>query len=393
MYRYDFDTRYDRTGTGCYKADGLMMKFGVRDLLSLWVADMDFAVAPEIMAAWQTRMQHPIFGYNFRLQPYYDTIIAWIERRYHWKTEQDWIVNTPGVVSAINAAIVVFSQPGDKILIQTPVYEQFFEAVTTLNRTLVTNPLIYNKCEYSIDFADLDAKLSGCKLFLLCSPHNPVGRVWTEEELRETGRLCKKHNVIVISDEIHADLLFDGRQHIPFAALADFHKFTISCYSPSKSFNLAGMSNSAIIIPDEALRNVYREYIFTMHLYLGNTFGIVALQTAWSECDAWLEALKVYLQGNRDYLCGFFASRNLGINVIPTQGTYLAWLDFCQTGFSDAIIRDKLLIDAKVALNAGSQYGIEGRGFCRLNFGCPRSVLEIACERIDRAFSSDQTHS
>jgi cystathionine beta-lyase len=386
MNNYNFDHEYNRTGTGCYKADGLMMKFGKTDLLSLWVADMDFAVAPEILSAWQQRIQHPIFGYNFRLDAYYQAIIDWIGQHYHWQIRREWIINTPGVVTAINVAVQVFTNPGDKILIQTPVYEQFFEAVHSMDRTLVTNSLLYQDESYSIDFTDLDAKLAGCKLFLLCSPHNPVGRVWTKAELLEMGNLCRKHNCLVIADEIHADLLYDERQHIPFASLADFADSTISCYSPSKSFNLAGLCNSAIIIPADGIRQKYSDFVFKMHLYLGNTFGIIATQTAYTSGLPWLQELIFYLQNNRDFLIRFFMENEPRIKVIKPEGTYLAWLDLSAVELSDEQIKVCLLEKAKVALNAGTQYGDQGSGFVRLNFGCPLQTLKTACQRICAAF-------
>jgi len=385
--QYDFDTVYNRTGTGCYKADALDMLFGTRDVLSLWVADMDFGIAPEILQAMQERLTHPIFGYNYRLQPYYEAIINWVDRRYGWQIDKDWIVNVPGVVTAINAAILVFTNPGDKILIQPPVYEQFYEAVHNNKRCLVTNPLKLKGQQYEIDFADLDQKLKDVKMFILCSPHNPVGRVWTRDELLQIGRLCKKHGVLVIADEIHADLVFQGQVHLPFAALEDFAEFTIACYSPSKSFNLAGLCNSAIVIPGESIRSTYREFIFNLHLYLGNTLGITALQAAYSKGEAWLEALMAYLNRNRTYLMDIFKSNKTGIIVIPPQATFLVWLDFRQTGLADEIIKHKLLYEAKVALNSGIQYGDEGRGFVRFNFASPLSVIKQACEQINRAFS------
>ena len=328
MSKYDFDTIYERKGTGCFKADGLTMLFGKPDLLPLWVADMDFAIAPEILQAMEDRLGHPIFGYNLRLHAYYDAIIQWIDRKYNWKVQRKWIVNTPGVVTAINIAVVTLTSPGDSVLIQTPVYDPFFEAVHSNGRHLLTNPLQLVNGRYEIDFDDLEAKLSHCKLFILCSPHNPVGRVWTEDELLKIGMLCKKYRVKVVADEIHADIVFSGNRYTAFSTLENFNLFTISCYSPSKSFNLAGLCTSAIIIPEEKLRKLFNDYVQTMHLFLGNTFGITALQTAYTHGDAWLAELLAYLENNRDYLCNFVHDKLSGIDIIKPEGTYLAWLDF-----------------------------------------------------------------
>jgi cystathionine beta-lyase len=274
---YDFNKVYDRRGTGCFKSDGLEMLFGKADLLPLWVADMDFAVAPEILEDLQERLKHPIFGYNLRLPPYYEAIINWIGSHYHWQVKKDWIVSTPGIVTAINIAVATLTAPGEGIVVQTPVYDPFFHAVNENKRRLLTNPLLMKNGSYEIDFADLEQKLAQSKMFILCSPHNPVGRVWTETELLQMGRLCRKHKVIVVADEIHADIVYSGSKHTAFANLEDFADFTVACYSPSKSFNLAGLCTSAIIIPSESLREPFNDYVQSLHLFLGNTFGITAV--------------------------------------------------------------------------------------------------------------------
>jgi cystathionine beta-lyase len=386
MYNYDFDVVYDRKGSGCFKADGLEMIFGKPDLLSLWVADMDFAVAPEIQEAMLGRLKQPIFGYNFRLPPYYESIVNWIEKHYAWQIKKEWIVNTPGVVTALNAAVIVFTHPGDNVLVQTPVYDPFFEAVLKHGRNLLTNPLQLINGRYEIDFTDFEEKLKVSKLFILCNPHNPVGRVWSREELVQMGKLCKKYNVLVVSDEIHADIIYDGKKHTAFATLEDFEAFTIACYAPSKSFNLAGLCTSAIIIPDEKLFKPYCEYVQSMHLYLGNTFGIVALQAAYTRGEAWLNALVTYLQGNRDFLVAYFAEHLPHLPLIKPEGTYLAWIDFRSLHLSDLEIMDTLINKAGLALTLGKTYGEDGKGFIRLNFGCPRLVLKQACERLYNTF-------
>lgn len=386
MYKYDFDTVYNRKGSGCFKADALKMLYGKEDLLSLWVADMDFAIAPEIQEAFQKKLEHPIFGYNFRMNSYYETIINWIERRYLWQVKRDWILNTPGIVTAINVAVVTLTKPCDGILVQMPVYDPFFEAVKKNGRKLLNNQLKLIKGRYEIDFEDLEQKLKQSKMFILCNPHNPVGRVWTKQELLSIGHLCRKHKVIVISDEIHADIIYSGHKFIAFSSLEDFSTFTISCYSPSKSFNLAGLCTSAIIIPDAKIRKRFNAYVQTMHLFLGNTFGIIALQTAYDKGDSWLEALVTYLQGNRDYLCDYIETHLHQLQMIKPEGTYLSWIDCRRLRLTDNELLN-ILVENGLALSMGSTYGKGGSRFVRLNFGTPKAKLSQACVNLESMFS------
>jgi cysteine-S-conjugate beta-lyase len=386
MNKYDFDTVYDRHSTGCFKTDGLAMLYGNANLLPLWVADMDFAVAPEISQALEERLKHPIFGYNLRLTSYYYAIIHWLEKHYNWRIERNWIINTPGIVTAINVAVVTLTIPGDKVLLQTPVYDPFFEAVRANGRNLLTNPLQLIKGRYEIDFDDLEKKLAMSKLFILCNPHNPVGRVWTVEELLKIGCLCRKYKVKVVADEIHADIIYSGHRHTAFCTLEDFSTFTIACYSPSKSFNLAGLCTSAIIIPQAELREMFNNYVQTMHLFLGNTFGITALQAAYTLGDDWLSELLAYLEKNREFLCNFVTEKLPAISIIKPEGTYLAWLDFRALGLADETIMQKLINEAGLALSPGKMYGDDGSGFIRLNFACPQTVLKQACERLYSTF-------
>jgi cystathionine beta-lyase len=389
MHKYDFDTVHNRKGSGCFKADALQMLFGKDDLLPLWVADMDFAIAPEILEAMQQRLNHPIFGYNLRLSHYYEAILNWVGTRYHWQIKRDWIINTPGIVTAINTAVVTLTKPGDKILIQTPVYDPFFEAVRANHRILVTNPLVLKDGRYEIDWEDFAQKIKQCRMFILCSPHNPVGRVWTEPELLQMGRICRQNNVIVLADEIHADLVYSGHTHVAFASLEDFGSITVACYSPSKSFNLAGLCTSAIIISDSELRKKFNDYIQTMHLFLGNTFGITALQAAYTKGADWLSALVSYLEENRDYLYDSLAKQLPKLHMIKPEGTYLAWVDFRSFQTDDDKLSDRLINQAKLAFNMGKTYGTEGKGFVRINFATPRSQLEEAVNRLSKTFSQD----
>lgn len=386
MLKYDFDTEYNRKGTGCFKTDGLKMIFGKDDLLPLWVADMDFAIAPEILRALQNRLNHPIFGYNLRLSAYYDSIINWLQKRYNWQIKQDWIVSTPGVVTAINAAVITLTSPGDGILIQTPVYDPFFHAITSHGRKLLTNSLKLVDNDYVIDFFDFERKISQCRMFILCNPHNPIGRVWNDAELRQMGEICKKYKVLVVSDEIHADIVFSGYRFTAFGKIDDFEDFTIACYSPSKSFNLAGLCTSAIVIKNDVIRSKFNHYIESMHLFLGNSFGITGLQAAYSLGENWLEALIVYLESNLKYISRFLADNLTTMHLIYPQGSYLAWIDCRKLGLSDDQLSKTLIEKCGLALSMGRTYGEDGTGFIRLNFGTPVSNVKLACEKLYNTF-------
>jgi cysteine-S-conjugate beta-lyase len=383
---YNFDALIDRKGSGCYKYDALKMLFGREDLLPLWVADMDFAVAPEIIEAMRKRLEHGVFGYNLHLPKFYETAMQWISTRYGYQTQRDWMLNSPGIMPAVSLAVMQLTAPGDGIVIQTPVYRPFFDAVISHGRKLLINSLIKDDVGYQMDLNDLDLKLSQAKLFILCSPHNPVGRVWTEQELLDVGRLCRKHGVTIISDEIHADLVYEGRKAVSIASLEDFADISICCYSPAKSFNLAGLTSSMIVIKNEILRKPVSDMIFKLHLYLGNSFGITAMQAAWTEGSQWLNELLKYLWENFIYLKETINNRFEGIKIIQPEGTYLAWLDFRAWGMSDEELNSFLINEAKLALEPGLRFGVEGSGFARLNFACPRSRLEQALEQLHSAW-------
>jgi cysteine-S-conjugate beta-lyase len=383
---YDFDALIDRKGSGCYKYDALKMLFGREDLLPLWVADMDFCVAPEISEAMRKRLEHGVFGYNLHLPKFYETAVQWISDQYGFQTQRDWILNSPGIMPAISLAVMQLTAPGDGVVIQTPVYRPFFDAVLSHGRKLLTNPLIRSDEGYLIDLDDLGQKLSRAKLFIICSPHNPVGRVWTEQELLDVGRLCRKHGVTIISDEIHADLVYGGRKAVSIASLEDFADISMCCYSPAKSFNLAGLTSSVIVIKNDMLRKPVSDMIFKLHLYIGNSFGIAALQAAWTEGSGWLNELLKYLWENFEYLKDTIEKRFEGIRIIKPGGTYLAWLDFLAWGMSDEELNSFLINEAKLALEPGLRFGEEGSGFARLNFACPRSRLEQALEQLHSAW-------
>ena len=305
MGRFNFDAVIDRTGTSCRKWDSRQAVFDTEDILPMWIADMDFASPPAIAAALQKRATHEVYGYPARLGSYYDSFVKWVGRRYGWPVDSDWMLTTPGVVPAINAAILALTEPGEQVLIQPPVYPPFFSCPQLNGRVALENPL--KKApdgSWQIDFADLEQKLAQKpKLMVLCSPHNPVGRVWRREELRKIADLCLKHDVLVFSDEIHGDLLLDGRRHVPFASLGpEVANRTITCTAPSKTFNVAGLYTSVVVISNPGLRRRMSHMLDALDICGGNIFGITAFEAAYAHCEDWLEELLPYLAGNADLL-------------------------------------------------------------------------------------------
>lgn len=385
---YDFDSLIERKGSGCFKHDALGMMFGKTDIIPLWVADMDFATAPEILEAMQARLNHKVFGYNLRPGSFYEAIANWMQSRFNWEVHRQAMVCSPSIVAAIKMAIMSLTNANDKIMIQTPVYRPFHLAVSSSDRELITNRLINTNGLYSIDFDAFEKQVSTCKMFILCSPHNPVGRVWTYEELQKMGEICRRHGVIVVSDEIHADLVYDPYRHIPISALEDFGDFCITCISAAKSFNLAGLSTAVSIIPNQLLRDPVATLNADLALYMGNSFGIVALEAAYSKGDLWLAALMDYLKQNRDLLMDFFAINLPQLKISPIEGTYLAWIDCRALKLDDEGLKDFFVHNAGLALESGTVFGEDGSGFMRWNFGCPRSVLIEACDRLHYSIST-----
>lgn len=382
--KYDFDKIYDRKATGCFKYDAMKTVYGRDDLLGLWVADMDFAVAPEIMTKLKERLEHPIFGYNFKEPDQFASFIHYVEKRHHWTLNPEWLQMSPGIVPAINFMVKIFTRRGDDIVIQQPVYAPFKEAVLAHNRTLLINNLCENDGEYTLDFADLEKKLAQSKILIFCSPHNPIGKVWSEEELLKIGRMCKKCGVILISDEIHNDLVYPGTKHIPIASLEDFADFTITLMSPAKTYNIAGLQSSVIICPNPLLFEKLHKFLFDIHVFGSNAFGTVALDAAYKYGEAWLKELMIYLQANRDYIFDRIAKMQ-GVTMQKSAATYLAWLDFRELGLTDEDLADFCANKANLALNRGVSFGKKGSGFMRLNFGCPRSVLVEAMNNLETA--------
>jgi cystathionine beta-lyase len=383
---YNFDNVINRHNTNSYKWDA-----ADAELLPMWVADMDFEVPPPIKDAILIRAEHGIFGYSLPQESYYEAIISWEKRRHGWAIEKEWITFSPGIVPAVNMLVRALAQPGDKVIVQTPVYYPFFNAIINNGCQIEKNSLNFQNKKYLMDFEDLERKVKDprAKLLILCSPHNPVGRVWTREELVRLGELCVANDVTVISDEIHCDLIFKGHKHLPFAALDKrFAKNSVTCIAPSKTFNLAGLQTSAVIIPNAKLRGRFSNVLVSDGLRSPNPFGITALEAAYNHGEPWLEQLMDYLSDNVDFLIRFVEERLPMVEVIKPEGTYLVWMDFRKLGLDPDTLEDLMLKKARVWLDEGYIFGRGGEGFERINVACPRSLLKQGLQRIERAVNS-----
>ena len=386
MSGYDFDSIVERKNTASLKWDWMRNIYGREDLLPMWVADTDFLSPPEIIEALQKRTEHGVFGYGIPPKTMFSAVTNWVEKRYGWKIKESWLIESPGVVTALAFAIQGLTEEGDKVLIQTPVYPPFYTMIKNNNREIVKNPLKYINGRYEIDFADFEEKLkSGVKLFILCSPHNPVGRVWTEDELEKMGELCKKYNVFVVSDEIHADIIFRPNVHTPLASLAGLEEMTVTCIAPSKTFNIPGLQASVMIIPNAEIRKKITAAQGKIGYSGNNILGRTAMEAAYTHGKQWREQCIEYLKGNRDRVIGFISRELPDLHVVPSEGTYLLWIDCRKLGLSDIELKKRLVEKGKLALEPGTKYGEEGTGFVRMNIGCPRKLLEEGLIRLKNA--------
>lgn len=394
MKTYNFDKVIDRKGTDCAKWDGYQGIFGTDDVLPLWVADMDFQTPDFIIDALKKRLEHDILGYSVRSDSFFLATKNWVKRHGNWDIKSHELCFTPGIVPALNFAVNAFTQPGDKILINTPVYHPFFFAVNDHNRQLVESSLIEDKGYYTLDFEDIEKKLAdGVKMYIFCSPHNPVGRVWTKNELEKIGELCVKYNVLLISDEIHSDLVFKPNQHIHMASISEkIAQKTLTFIAPSKTFNLAGVSTSVAHSSNADILCMFNSYIAKMHLSMGTIFGDIALEAAYNFGDDWLEQLLSYLDENFEYIIRFLENHIPQIKTLKPEGTYLMWLDCRDLGMTNKNLTDFMVNKAKLAMNPGTLFGIDGAGFMRLNAAAPRSILEEAMQRLKNAISARSIH-
>jgi len=381
----EFDRVIDRRKTASLKWEGMAGRFGVSDALPLWVADMDFRTAPAVVEALVHRARHGVFGYTIRPPEYVEAIRHWLKTRHGWDVQADWLVFSPGVVTGLAVAIEAWTQPGDGIVIQPPVYHPFRRLIAAHGRRVVENPLRFDGTRYRVDFDDLRTKLAAARVLLLAHPHNPVGRVWTPEELEAVGQLADAAGVFVIADEVHADLVYPGVLHVPFARQnASRMAETATFMSPSKTFNLAGLNTSFGVIPDPARRRAYQSVLERYHLDRPNPFGVVALEAAYRHGAAWLDALREYLAENLAFVRRYLAEHLPAVKVVPPEGTYLLWLDCRDLGMDVDALDAVLLQEARVALDPGHLFGSEGRGFQRMNIACPRSMLGEALARMAR---------
>lgn len=386
---FDFDRIIPREGTAALKWDGRKQVFGTDDVLPLWVADMDFAVPEAVSQALAARAAHPVYGYSLFPDDVYEALIGWLRARHQWPVERDWIMMAPGVVPSLHAAVLAFTEAGEGVIVQPPVYFPFFSAVTTSGRKLIENPLLYEDGRYHIDFAHLEQCAAAARMLILCSPHNPVGRVWNEEEQREILRIARKHKLLVLSDEIHHDLIYPGQRHIPLATLAEPEDDIVTAVAPSKTFNIPGLGLSALVAQQPAHREKLRRAFDLLHVSGANPFSIAAFAAAYRHGADWLDALMDYLAASRDEVAATLARELPEIRVVAAEGTYLLWLDcraFCRArGLDDAALGRFCIERARLGLSPGSLFGRGGEGFMRLNLGAPRALIREAMRRLVEA--------
>lgn len=386
---YDFDKEIDRRGSCSVKYDSLKEVFGREDLLPMWVADMDFRTAPGVLKAVRDAADLGVFGYGFRSADSVDSFIAWVESRYNWSVRREWVSSAPGIVAALPLAINALTSAGEKILIQTPVYPPFHAIVKENGRTLVKSPLINTVTGWEIDWADFENRLAdGVKMFILCSSHNPLGRIWSPEELKRMGDLCCKYGAVIFSDEIHADLsLYENRHTVMASISEEIAQNTITAMAPSKTFNVAGMLNSVIVSSSERLLASYNGELKRLHLDLGNLFGHITMAAAYREGGEWLENLKIYLEKNIDFAHDFLANEVPGVTFLKPQSSFLLWLDFRKSGYTHEEVRNRLLDISKLGLNDGLAFGRDGEGFFRMNIGTNRARVEEGLKRLKTGFA------
>ena len=385
---YDFDKVIDRHGTNCLKFDFAKERGKNGDELSLWVADMDFQVAKPITDALQAQVNHGIYGYSEVKSDYFEIVKNWFKDNFDWEIKKGSLVKTPGVVYAIAMAVKAFTKEGEAVIIQQPVYYPFSEMIIANNRKLVNSPLVLKDGRYEIDFEDFEKKIveNNVKLFILCSPHNPVGRVWSVEELKKIGDICIKHDVVIFSDEIHADFVYEPNKHHVFASLGESYAAnSVIATAPSKSFNIAGLQVSNIFIENKKLRDAFRNEIVKSGYSQLNTMGLAAARAAYESGKEWLDEVRAYIKDNliffRDYL-----KENIGeLSLIEPEGTYLVWVDFRKLGLSEKQREDLIVNKAKLWIDSGAMFGVDGEGFERFNIACPREYLKMALDSLAKA--------
>lgn len=385
---WNFDEHISREGTSCVKYDLLQEVYGTREVIPMWVADMDFKTPDFIISALKNRLEHEICGYSFRPQGYFSSIVDWLRRRHGWSVEKDWICFSPGVVPALNFCTLAFTVPGDSIIVQPPVYFPFFPSVEAHGRKLVNNCLIETNGKYEMDFDSLESSITATtRMIIISNPHNPVGRAWKKEELLRLADVCLKNNILIISDEIHCDLVLPGYKHVPVASLSkEISSITVTLTAPSKTFNLAGLSTSSVIIEDKKLRGSFNKFMEGLHVSNGNIFGTIASVAAYSYGDEWLDELLQYLKVNADLVEEFCPAHIPKIKVVHPEATYLVWLDCRMLGMQGSELH-KFFISNGLGMNEGSTFGPGGDGFMRMNIGTTKDTVIKALEQLRKAVS------
>lgn len=386
--QYNFDEIVDRSGSDAVKLEKLKLLFGSEDLIPLWVADMDFKSPPAIVEALKQRVEHGVFGYTLPSKAYTSSIVNWLERRHRWQVKEEHINFVPGVVKGFAFAIDEFTEKGDKIIIQPPVYHPFRIVTESLGREVVNNPLILENDRYRMDFEGLRCIVSGnhCRMLILCNPHNPGGRVWSPEELTELADICYQNNILVVSDEIHADMALSGYQHTPFASVSSkAEEISITLMAPSKTFNIAGIVSSFAVILNKGIRERYLAYLEPRELQQGTIFAFTATRAAYDECEDWLDQMLSYVQGNIDCVNNYLKENIPAIKAILPEASFLVWLDCCALNLTQPELVKLFVGKAHLALNDGAMFGPGGEGFMRLNVGCPRSLLEKGLNNLKKA--------
>jgi cystathionine beta-lyase len=386
--KYNFDEIIDRHNTESIKYDLRKLIFGTEDVLPMWVADMDFKTPDFIIESVRSRLDHPVLGYTLEPSGMDDAIIDWMRVRHGWDVRKEWIVSGPAVVPSMAILVHAFTEPGDEIIIQRPVYFPFFRTITNHGRYILNNPLINKGGRYEMDLDDLLEKITPkTRMIFLCSPHNPGGRVWTENELKSISDICLDNNILIVSDEIHADLVLFGNKHIPTASInEEIAKNTITCMSSSKTFNTAGLASAYVIISNLQNRRIYKEKLNDFHLNIGNIAGLYAQEAAYRKGAEWLDQLLKYIEGNINYLVDYLQQNHPDIKIMKPEGTYLVWMDFRETNIDTKRLKKFIIEEAGLGLSDGPLFGEEGSGFQRLNVACPRSVLKKGLEGLSRAF-------
>lgn len=388
--KYDFDQIIPRENTNCVKYDLRSPVFGKSDVIPLWVADMDFKTPDFIVEAIQKRSSHEIYGYSIKPKDYTKAIIDWQARRHQWNIHPDWIASAGGVVPSLGLLTLALTQPGDKIIIQPPVYFPFAQTIRDNGRQVVENPLLISNNRYEMDFDDLEQKIdSRTKMLFFCSPHNPGGRVWTKTELEKLGEIAIKHDLIIVSDEIHGDLVFEPHRHIPLAGLStEISQQTITTVAPSKTFNAAGLLSSVVITENQKYKQAYLNIQAALHLYVDNIFGTAGLIAAYTEGDNWLNQLLAYIKDNLDYVTAYIDEHLPTLSYMIPEGTYLLWLDFSKTRLLGDNLHSFLVQKANLGLNRGDQFGSNAAGFARMNLAAPRQTIVKAMQQLQTALES-----